>query len=151
MHDDVATDAKWVLMWYVLIIVFKERRLSVKAGWASGASQRLGFGSKARRSARRRSSSISTCALGERGPPWKGGEARSRRRTGHGTMDWDCCGDDGLGAGRLHDRLGLGRSRAPTGVRATDWALGEAILAAGQRRERERRWWQLGNQEETED
>jgi hypothetical protein len=109
MHDDVAADAKWVLMWYVLIIFFKERRLSVKAGWASGASRRLRFGSKARRSARRRSSLISTRALGERGLPWKGGEARSRRRTGRRTMDWGCCGDGGLGAGQLCDRLGIGR------------------------------------------
>jgi hypothetical protein len=63
---------------------------------------------------------------------------RSGWQTGHGMTDWGCCGDDGLGVGRLRDRLGSGRSRAPTGVRAADWALGETILVAGQRRDRER-------------
>jgi hypothetical protein len=124
----------------VATIVFKaslKRRLSAKAGWASGASRRLGFGSKVRRSTGRQSSPVSARALGERGPPWKGGEGRSGRRTGSGTTDWGCYGYGGLGVGRRHDRLGSGRSRASAGLRAADWALGEAILAAGDKRERE--------------
>jgi hypothetical protein len=122
----------------VWIIVFKallKRRLSAKAGWASGASRRLGFGSKVRRSACRRSSPVSARALGERGAPWKGGEGRSGWRTGRRTADWGCCGDGGLGAGRQRDRLGSGRIRDPVGVRES---LGEAILAADRRRDRER-------------
>jgi hypothetical protein len=106
-------------------------------GWASAPSRRLGFGSKARRSARRRSSLVSAHALGERGP-LKGGEMRSGWQTGHRTTDWGCCGDDGLGVGWLGDRLVSGRSRALTGVRAANWALGEEILATGQRRDRDR-------------
>jgi hypothetical protein len=67
------------------------------------------------------------CIGGGGGLPWRGG--------------WDspcCCGDGGLGTRRHRDRLGSGRSRAPAGVRAADWVLGEVILAVARRLDRER-------------
>jgi hypothetical protein len=78
------------VIWQLTDIVFKvslKRRLSAKAGWASGASRRLGFGSKARGFACRQSSPVSARALGDGGSPWRGGRDSPC-----------CCGNGGLGA-----------------------------------------------------
>jgi hypothetical protein len=83
--------------------VLLKRRLSTKAGWASGASRRLGFGSKARRSACRWSSPISAAHL-ERGAR-HGREERGGR-------------DDGLGAGR----------QTGAAVAMADWTRDNSVI-----------------------